>query len=157
MKPSSSALRLCEHVTGAAHGQDSARAFGVVFEDRAQACDMNVDRAVERGVVLLAAANEFCEHFARQDAAGALRHGVEKIELVARERPLFIADPRDAAAPVDFETPKAETIGRAAMAPRRSTTRMRAKSSRGSKGFATWILGADLEADNLVHRIAART
>ncbi len=116
---------------------------------------MNVDGAVERGVVLFAAANEFRQHFAGEDAARALRHRVEKIELIARERLLFVAEPRDPAAPVDFETPEAERIGRRPGPAPKHHPDARQEFARLER-FCDIILRADLEADDLVHRIAAR-
>ena len=42
------------------------------------------------------------------------------------------------------------------MAPRRSTTRIARQKLARLKGFRDIILSADLEPDNLIHRIAAR-
>ena len=40
-------LRFREHIARAAHGDDPARMFRIVFDGGADARDMNVDRAIE--------------------------------------------------------------------------------------------------------------
>ena len=127
---------LREHVARAAHREHAARRLRVVLDRRADARDVDVDRAVE-GLQRIAL-ERVHDLVAREHAPGALRQHDEQVELVAGQLAGLAVDARGARAEVDLQAAEAQHLARRrpAAGARRSSALMRASSSRGSKGLA---------------------
>src|SRR5919204_2491975 len=149
-----SVLLLGEHVARAAYGDDAARLLRIVLDGGADARDVHVDRAVE-GLELLAL-HEVHQRLAREDASGALGERHEEIELERREAALRAVEPHAARVAIDLQPAVAQhaRLRRAIGAPQE---RLQA-GEQLARLERLWqiVVGADLEADDAVHRLAAR-
>src|SRR2546426_1316693 len=103
-----SVLLLGEDVAGAADREDATRPLRVVLDGRADARDVDVDRAVE-GLERLAP-DEIHEGGPREHAARLLGEGDEQRELVAGEAPFHSVHPHGAGVAIDLEPAKAQHV-----------------------------------------------
>lgn len=112
--------------------------FGIGLDGGADAAHVHVDGAVKG--FELAAAHGFHDLVAAEHAAGALGQGDQQVKLVAGQVGRLAADGDGAGIAVDLQAAKAQHLaggggGAAPSTRRRKMARMRASSSRGSKGL----------------------
>ena len=115
---------------------------------------MHVDRAVE-GVERLTL-DDIHQGVARHDEPGALRERQQQGELIARERARHAVEPRRARAAIDLQPAEAQDVGlRRALAPAQDGAQPRQQLARLER-LGQVVVGAQLEADDAVHGVAAR-
>jgi hypothetical protein len=132
----------------------------IVFDRGADAADMYVDGAVEgfERFPLDGAQQEL----ARQHPARMAREHLQQIELVGRHRPVFPIDACLTGGRVDIEAPEAQDLFGLRIA-RRQTARAAAGNGAQPRQqlarlerFGEIVVGADLQPDHAVERVAAR-
>src|SRR5712691_6939065 len=95
-----------ERIPDATHGLDVSRSLGVALDLGAELRDVDVDRAIERFVLLALESVE--DLLARQDPAGRSGQDGQQLELVVRQDDPLAVDDDFARVEVDLELTRAE-------------------------------------------------
>src|SRR3984893_15939497 len=105
---SCSVLRFGEYVARASHCDDAPRLFWIVLDGRADARDVDINRAIERLNRL--AFERIHQRFARHDPAGVLRECQEEHKLIAGKLTWRFVEPRRSRCAINFEPAIAQHV-----------------------------------------------